>query len=521
MRRGMTRDMRRSSTQVFITGGEAYPALERAFLEADTEIHASFRIFDPRTRLRSPEALSVGPTWADLITHTLARGVALHLCIADFDPIARPVLHRGSWRSVRLLHEAAAKAGPAARLHVSALRHPAQSGLLVRLAFWPVVRRRLGRIAGWLNTLDPAEREAAMHDMPGLHAHLRRLPSGEWRVRRLHVPHLHPATHHQKLAVFDRRRLYIGGLDLDERRYDTPRHERPAEETWHDVQVMMEGPVVAEAQAHLDSFREVTAGLAPPPPQRRLLRTLSRRRPIELWHFGPEPVAHELSQAHEALSDRARRLIYLETQFFRSLPLARHLARAARQNPELTLILILPAAPEDVAFHGRTGLDVRFGEFLQARALRILHEAFGARIFVGGAAQPRRARQRQSRDRDRLSDAPVIYIHAKVSIFDDTAAIVSSANLNGRSLRWDTEAGVYLNTPRDVQELRRRTMGHWLPADADAAFFDPSSAARTWAALAAANLRRPPEARRGFILPYDLRVAEAFGSDAPLPDEMV
>ncbi len=60
---------------------------------------------------------------------------------------------------------------------------------------------------------------------------------------------------------------------------------------------------------------------------------------------------------------------------------------------------------------------------------------------MGGAAQRRRMRLRTRHDRDRLGGAPMIYVHAKVSIFDRSAAIVSSANLNGRSLRWDTEAG--------------------------------------------------------------------------------
>lgn len=515
------REIRRTSTQVFITGSEAFPALERAFLDAEKEIRASFRIFDPATLLRSDEGRAIGTTWFDLIVHVLKKGVAIHIVISDFDPIARSALHRGTWRSIRMLKGAAELAGNGARLDAVAAMHPARAGLLVRLAFWGVVQHRLGRICGWLNRQDVAVRDTALADMPGLRSRIWRDTRGFVHPRRLRVPRLFPASHHQKLAVFDGRRLYIGGMDLDERRYDTPAHDRPADQTWHDVQVMMEGPVVAEAQTHLETFRDVTEGRIAPPPQRRLLRTLSRRRKVHLVHFGPETVAHELEQGHEALADRAQRLIYLETQFFRSLSLARRLAQAARRNPDLTLILILPAAPEDVAFENRTGLDARFGEYLQARALRILRQAFGPRLFVGGAAQPRRARPRHDLDRDRLRDAPVIYIHAKVSIFDDTGAIVSSANLNGRSLRWDTEAGVYLNVPRDVQELRRRVMAHWLPADAPARFFDPCTAAAAWGQLATDNARRNPEDRRGFILPYDLRAAEDFGRQAPLPDEMV
>lgn len=502
------RSLRRSSPQVFVTGSEAFPELERAFLRAETGIRASFRIFDPQTRLRSAEARDIGETWFDLIVHVLGRGVHLDLTLADFDPVVRSALHRGTWRSVRMLRAAGELAGARSKLTVRAALHPAQCGSLVRVACWPAAQRRLGRVCRWLNDLPVAERATAMRDMPGLHPHLVRQADGRWRPRRLTLPRLYPATHHQKLAVFDDRRLYIGGLDLDERRHDAPDHDRPASKTRHDVQVMMEGPVVTEAKNHLDSFLAVTEGRVPPAQQRRFLRTLSRRRVFSLWHYGPVNVAHELRQAHEALSDRTNHLIYAETQFFRDTALARHLAKCARANPRLSMILILPAAPEDVAFENGSTLTMRFGEFLQARALRILRAGFGARLFVGGAAQTRPARAPRKPASGERTGALPVYIHAKVSIFDDDAAIVSSANLNRRSLTWNSEAGVYLNGRRDVEELRRRTMGHWLPCDAAAEFFALDTAAAAWEKLAQDNLRRPPSARKGFILPYDTAPAD-------------
>ena len=104
----MTRLAReRTTTEVLLTASEAYPAFERAVLEARTEIWGSFRIFDPLTRLRSPEARRVGDTWFDLLADALRRGVAIHLVLADFDPVARPSLHRGTWSSLRRLWGAA------------------------------------------------------------------------------------------------------------------------------------------------------------------------------------------------------------------------------------------------------------------------------------------------------------------------------------------------------------------------------------------------------------------------------
>ena len=272
----------------------------------------------------------------------------------------------------------------------------------------------------------------------------------------------------------------------------------------------------------LQTIRGEAAPQAPAPMRDglRFLRTLSRRRLRGGWRsIAPDRAVTEIEDAHHAAIAGARRLIYVETQYFRNRRLARRLARAARDTPGLTMILILPAAPDDVAFEGATGLDARLGEFLQAKCLRILRRGFGRRLFVGGAAQPRKTR---ARGRAQLKGAPLVYIHAKVSIFDDERAIVSSANLNGRSLRWDTEAGLLIERPGTVAALRRRLMEHWLGGEPGAAFFDPGQAVLAWRALATRNAKLPPDQRRGFLLPYDHRQAEVFGRAFPLvPDEMV
>ena len=511
-----------SRTRVLLTAAEAYPELEHAVLGAESEVRGSFRIFDPRTRLRSPEGRAIGETWADLLLNALQRGIRIDLTIADFDPIAAADLHRGTWRSMRLLAQVRELAGPGARLAARAALHPARTGILPGTLFAGLILSRLRAHARRLNAMPPALRRDRLMELPGLLPHLIRQRDGTVRPRLWPLPRLVPATHHQKLMVVDRRTLFIGGLDLDERRYDTPDHTRAAEQTWHDVVLRLEGRVVPEALAHLDSFLRVTAGQDRAPSPRRLIRTLSRARRLPAPFIGPRPVRTEILSGHLALIPRARRLIYLETQFLRDRRLAHALADAARANPDLTLILILPAAPEDVAFGDNAGADARLGEFLQARCLRILQKGFGSRMFVGGAAQPRAARTRTRLQRDTTRGAPLVYIHAKVSVFDTRWAIVSSANLNGRSLRWDTECGVFLNSVPVIDHLRRRLMAHWLPGDAGAEMFAEGTAARAWGRLASENAQKAPGDRRGFLLPYRIEPGERFGQDLhALPDELV
>lgn len=445
------------------------------------------------------------------------------MVLTDFDPVVRPRLHALTWRSVRQFCGAREIAGPEADLDIVPSLHSARTGFLPRLAVAPLALWTLRKDCRWLQCLKSEERRAMLRDLPGLARYVRMLADGSVAPRYLTVPVLFPATHHQKLAVIDRRKLYIGGLDLNERRYDTAEHEQPARETWQDVQLMLEGDVAEEAQAHLESFLSSVAGRADPPPSRQLLRTLSRRRRRPRMHFGPKPLLSQILDCHKLLIRRSKRLIYLETQFLRDRSLCRVLAEAALAKPDLGLILILPAAPEEVAFDARDDLDFRYGEFLQARCLRRLRKAFGARAFIGTAAQPRPASRSHSEgSRDRLRGAEIVYIHSKVSIFDDTEAIVSSANLNGRSLRWDTEAGVILSTPSEVEALRRRIFAHWLPEDAEEAFFDPATAVHFWRRLAIRNALREPAERQGFVMPYDLKAAEEFGVNLPvIPEEMV
>ncbi|MBN2739805.1 MAG: phospholipase, partial [Rhodobacteraceae bacterium] len=161
-----------SRTKLLLTAAEAYPALEGAFLDARHDISLSFRIFDLNTKLRSKRGREVGKTWFDLILYVLRRGVAVRIDITDFDPCARPELHRGTWRTMRMLAAARELAGAQARLGTRALMHPAQSGFFVRLAFWPMVMRKLGKHAQWINDQPVGQRENILRDMPGLAPHL-------------------------------------------------------------------------------------------------------------------------------------------------------------------------------------------------------------------------------------------------------------------------------------------------------------------------------------------------------------
>ncbi len=485
-----------ASLEVFLTAGEAFPAFERLFLQAEREISCGFRIFDLTTRLRSPAAKREGEIWFDLFERTLGRGVDITLVLTDFDPIVGTKYHRKSWESARQLAAVQAVAGRG-KLTFRIAQHPAKAGLIPRLLLRRKVRERY---------------EAAESDRhtPGLKA-----------VSADDVFQLSPVTHHQKLAVFDRKTLYIGGLDLDERRFDTPDHARAAEETWQDIQAVVTGPVVAAAQTHLEQFEAVVARKKRPAPKAEgFLRTMSTGRSPAIFRISPRSLVTEIEDAHLDALSRADSLIYLETQFFRHMPLAKALAAAGRERTALHLIVVLPAAPEDVAFEGSDGRDVKMGEALQADCVEIVRDGFGERVLLCSPA--RRVSADDTSDRDTSHGSPIIYVHSKVSIFDDREAILSSANLNGRSLRWDTEAGLHLTRSEHVRALKDHVLSHWMPPDAIGGTKTDEAVFLTWKRIIEQDAKRAPEDRVARLVPYSEDAAREMGESTPyVPNELV
>ncbi|WP_272874399.1 phospholipase D family protein [Pseudaestuariivita rosea] len=477
--------------QLLVTAQQAYPVFEKAVLGAERQVLAGFRIFDMMTSLQSDEALEIGDTWFDLIRHTLQRGVDFRLILSDFDPVMATRLHSLTWRTVRqaaALSEVLSDSPDCGLLQVIPATHPARAGLLPRLGFSPATLKKR-----W-----EAMRQAHPKEAVGL---------GDQPV----LPQLHPVTHHQKLAVIDRKALYIGGLDLNNRRYDDPDHKTESADTWHDIQVFLKGPEAASAADHLEQFLDETAGKRDTAVRPGLLRTLSRPRKINLPFLSPQTTVRELEQAHLDAINGARHLIYIETQFLRSRVIAEALVTAAGRR-DLRLVIVLPAAPEDVAFESSRSLDARYGEHLQADCLKMIMEAFEDRCVIAAPVQPK---QCGSQDRDTLHGSPIIYVHSKVLVADDDYLLVSSANLNGRSLRWDTEAGVEIRDHDRVRDARRALLEHWWFDDPDLTQDDLTSVFDTIQKRVRDDTIAMPSDRNGFLVYYDRTAAQKIGQPVP------
>lgn len=626
-----------------ITAEEAYPALERVVVEARHSIWLAYRVFEPWTVLVSDAGRDVAGDWIGLLRAKLSEGVQVRVLLSDFDALGGTELHERSWRCLRALSPLWERGDFAA---LPAL-HMAGAGWLWRLLLWPVGAWRMHRLARALNRQPLEERRRKLAVMPGLWPVLTLNPDGRIGMRIWRLPGLYPATYHQKFAVIDRQFAMVGGLDLNNRRYDDLMHHRPTCQTWADVAVTTEGPIATDLARHFaecwareaprqlrrtermvrtaprglmlppmptpeqapalpderadesaDETRRslaaatrspVTVGTDPDdaPPPRQLAGEVSARPPPNggprvatdpgaakgeaiargsplgrvarpgpgnirhpapeaaeggagtaqvvrtvtgqprgrgLLRLAPRTMTNEIERAHLELVGAAQRLIYLETQFLRSRGVVDALVRAGRRSRRLGLIVVIPAAPMEIAFDGRGNFADRFGEHLQARAVRRIRRAFGTRAVIVAPLRPvpHRPDHTGTTERAGAHGAEMIFVHSKVMTVDDRAAIVGSANMNGRSLHWDVELALRFEDGAGPARLRRRLFAHWLPPDAPEAAFDLDSAVDVWRSIALDEITRPPAQRTSFIAPYAVGRARRFGRPVPgVPEDVL
>ncbi|WP_439937990.1 phospholipase D family protein [Nocardia sp. N13] len=351
-------------------------------------------------------------------------------------------------------------------------------------------------------------------------------------------------SHHQKLLVVRRKGrpeddvAFVGGIDLSHGRRDDASHAGdpqapPLDDRygdtppWHDAMAEIRGPAVAHV---LDTFTERWDDGTPLDhrnPYRVVHHRIARmpRRPEQLperWDPPPEAGRHQvqilrtypakkpeypfapggersIARAYSRAFSRARRLVYVEDQYFWSDVVATTLADALRREPALHVIAVVPRHPEEA--NRVAGPPMLHG---QRQAWESLRAAGGDRFAMF--------------DLENDAGTP-IYVHAKVCIVDDAWMTIGSDNLNMRSWTHDSELTCAVVDPDDAlpRDLRTTLWAEHLglPRD-DQRLGDLDDPMSLWRSRLGApgsriGLHEPPElpratrawARRAYRLFYD------------------
>lgn len=295
-----------------------------------------------------------------------------------------------------------------------------------------------------------------------------------WRTHRnlhFHLDDAHPfgASQHQKIVVVDDAVAFVGGMDLTKGRWDTPEHQadeprrhNPNGERYppfHDVQMMVDGDAAA-AMGELARERwrrargeEIVAPRIhehdPWPPDVKPSLTecniaIARTEPC----YQRFPLVQEIKQLYLDAIKAARRWIYLENQYFTAPAIGDAISKRLQQRdgPEVVLVSRL-----------------RGGGWLEENTMGALR----ARLLVRLRSQDPHQRLRvYYPDRGDLGEE-IINVHSKIMVVDDRFVRVGSANLNNRSLGYDSECDLAIDDPEArvqgaIRDFRNRLLAEHL-----------------------------------------------------------
>jgi phosphatidylserine/phosphatidylglycerophosphate/cardiolipin synthase-like enzyme len=338
------------------------------------------------------------------------------------------------------------------------------------------------------------------------------------------------ACHHQKVLVIDDALAFCGGGDIGVDRWDSqshkddePRRTMPWGERHgprHEVMAMVDGPAAAAFGALFRERWRRDCGQAPPEPQadpaedlwpdfvepefENIQIAIARTEPN--WRDRGE--VREIERLHLEAIAGARRLIYLENQYVTSPLVAEALARrlAEPDGPEV-VIISTAAAP---SWFDRMTMDGTRSHFLQTL---LAADRYGR--FSAFCPHTRKGK--------------TIIVHSKVAIIDDRLLRIGSANLNNRSMGFDTECDLMADLGETaegsperaaVAHVRARLIGHFLgrqASDFAHAYGRTGSVARAIEALDDGPVRRLLPLRPKPLSPFGQLVATYHLGDPVQP----
>jgi phosphatidylserine/phosphatidylglycerophosphate/cardiolipin synthase-like enzyme/uncharacterized membrane protein YdjX (TVP38/TMEM64 family) len=291
-----------------------------------------------------------------------------------------------------------------------------------------------------------------------------------WKTHRrihFHMDDEHPfgASQHQKFVVIDDTLAFCGGFDLSHNRWDTPQHS-PKDfrrtnpdgkhyNPFHDIQMLVSGEA-AEMLSELFKNRwafatgrpiDTSQPLSVNPWPKKISPDLQDTPVAIARSFPPyknRSAKREIANLYKDAIATAKKSIYIENQYLTSDEIAEALAKRLSEKRGPEIVIILPK--ESSGWLEQSTMDV-----LRNRVLKRLYRSDlqnRLRVFYPIAEDGETS----------------IYIHSKIMIVDDRLVIIGSANLSNRSMGFDSECNLAIETESThkitsaIETLRNRLL---------------------------------------------------------------
>lgn len=412
--------------EVLIDGEDAWASVADAIAGARDRIHLTTWIYQETAELRRPDPLAdpadrVGYTIHRVLQDRAASGVLVRLLLWDAPFIDIPARARDAAEATNDNFEVLQEAN-------------ITEGALLRPDEYPLLSKLLGA---------------------------------------------HPLfSFHQKTAMIDGKIGFCGGMNLKENDWDRPAHRLfdPARATFsrlstfrqlvrsrvqspdhpprHDFMARLEGPAVAHLEANFQqrwnhvradhgTWWEASTPVAdtPAPPPMGVSA-------VQVIRTMPEPYAERgILDAYVRAIGAARRLIYIEDQYFRSTHVSDAIADAVRTWPDLHVIVVTVRAYSESLIQSGWSWEC----FERIRARRPDFELYT--LVVTEVDATPNVIQRE------------VDIHAKIMIVDDIFLTVGSCNVNDRGFELEGEINLAIVDRDLAKDTRMRLWREHLGGD--------------------------------------------------------
>jgi phosphatidylserine/phosphatidylglycerophosphate/cardiolipin synthase-like enzyme len=337
------------------------------------------------------------------------------------------------------------------------------------------------------------------------------------------------ACHHQKMIVIDDALAFCGGGDIGPDRWDTPEHldDNPRREktrrdnkcfdSRHEVMGLVDGEAAANlGELFRDRWRRATGEIIDACPPVRRPRWPGKIPPAfadidagvsrtqAAWRDYPQ--VRENEALHIAAIRAARSCIYMENQYFTSPLIARELAKRLTEpdGPEAVLI----STEHSPSYFDQMTMDRTRLDFIRTLTDADMH----GRLQVYSPV---------------TTLGRTIIVHAKLTIVDDVLLRIGSANINNRSLGFDTECDLSLEAQSapnraEILRLRNKLLAHWLgclPEPMEAAIAEHKGVGKALEALRTAGYCRLRPLKPEPLSPLAAFVAAYHLGDPAGPDD--